>query len=275
MKMNLAVLALFLCVSSVSYAQDMGDVRDVEQNPIRYPGPNQGDTTPGSPNLPQDLELTAAVGFGYQPEYMGSDDYEGIFAPAIDLEYKQRGFLVINREAMMVPYDGLGVKMLANQDFSAGFNATYDEGRDRVSAFGLNEMDWTALGGVFAAYHPGILFVRGQLGYDLLNEFNSYKGEFGAGVAGPITAQWRGMVELSTAFAGENYIDDYFGVGAFNPDGGFYRTRLTGALQYQFTQGAFVEGLLRYDQLTGDAENSPIVDDKGQFSATGMVGYKF
>ncbi len=45
---------------------------------------------------------------------------------------------------MMVPYEGLGVKMIANQDFSAGFNLTYDEGRDTDN--GLGDVDWTALG---------------------------------------------------------------------------------------------------------------------------------
>ncbi len=258
------------------------------QEPTRYPGLGDGDTTPGTPQLPRDLELTVAVGAAIAPEYMGADDYEFIFDPAIKLEYNQRAFLVVNRQAMMVPYEGLGIKMLANQDYSLGFNLTYDKGRDtdgRIAVLG--DMDWTVLGGVFAAYHPGPFFVRGNLGYDLMNEFNSYKGEIGVGYTAPINASLRGMIELDTAFAGENYMDDYFGVSAaqaaasagrltaFNPDGGFYRMGLSGTLRYQFTQGAFVSGLARYDWLTGDASDSSVSDDDAMFFLGGNVGYEF
>lgn len=258
------------------------------QEPTRYPGLGDGDTTPGTPQMPRDLELTVAAGAAIAPEYMGSDDYQLVFDPAIKLEYNQRAFLVINRQAMMVPYEGLGLKLLANQDYSLGVNLTYDKGRDAdgdISA--LNDMDWTALGGVFAAYHPGPFFVRGQLGMDLMGEFNSYKGELGAGYVAPINESLRGMIELDTAFAGENYFDDYFGVSgaqaaasagrltAYNPDGGFYRAGLSGTLRYQFTQGAFVSGLARYDWLVGDASDSSVSKDDAMFYLGGNVGYQF
>lgn len=255
----------------------------------RYPALGQGDTTPGSPVLPRDLELTVAAGVGYAPEYMGADDKEAIFVPAIDFEYKDRAFLVINRDSMMTPYEGLGVKLLAAQDYSAGVHLTYDNGRDDSSDHirGIGDVGWTALGGVFAAYHPGSFFVRGQLDADLLGEYNSYKGEVGIGFAGPINPYLRGKIELSSAFAGQNYVDDYFGItgpqsaastanlALYSPDGGFYKNSLTGTLQYTITQGAFIQGIVRYDALTGDAKKSPIVEDDSAFTLTGMVGYKF
>lgn len=249
----------------------------------RYPALGQGDTTPGTPALPQDLELTVAVGVGYAPEYMGSDDKEAIFVPAIDFEYKDRAFLVIDRDSMMVPYEGLGIKLLAAQDYSVGLNLTYDKGRDDIR--GIGETDWTALAGGFAAWHPGIFFVRGQIGADVLNEYNSYKGEVGVGVTGPLNPYLRGKLELSTAFAGQNYVDDYFGITSpqsaisgfapYSPDGGFYKTSLAGTLQYTITQGAFIQGIARYDMLAGDAKNSPIVEDESAFTIAGTVGYKF
>ena len=261
---------------------------EVMDNSGRYPALGQGDTTPGTPALPRDLELTVAAGVGYAPEYMGADDKEAIFVPAIDFEYKDRAFLVINRDSMMTPYEGLGVKLLATQDFSAGVHLTYDEGRDDDSdrINGIGELDWTALGGIFGAWHPGSFFVRGQLDADLLNEYNSYKGEAGIGFAGPINPYLRGKIELSTAFAGENYVQDYFGLTAaqgaisglptYSADGGgFYKTSIAGTLQYTITQGAFIQGILRYDMLNGDAADSPIVEDDSAFTVTGMVGYKF
>jgi outer membrane protein len=261
----------------------------VAQEPERYPGLGDGDTTPGTPQLPQDLELSVAAGVAVQPDYMGASDYEVIFDPALKLEYKQRAFLVVNRQAMMTPYEGLGMKLLANQDFSLGVNVTHDMGReddsDRIR--GIGDVDWTVLGGVFGAYHPGPFFIRGQVGYDLLDEFNSYKGEFGAGIAAPINPSWRGMIELATAFSGENHQEKFFGVSTaqgiatggrlttFDADGGFYRVGLSGTLQYQFTQGAFAQGLARIDKLVGDAAESSISEDDVQLYVGTNVGYKF
>src|SRR5688572_4466721 len=169
-RFSVVFACLFTVVALPSLAQE------------RYPALGQDDVTPGSPSLPRDLELTVAVGVGYQPEYMGSDDYEAVFTPAIDFEYKQRAFLVVDREAMMVPYEGLGVKLIANQNFSAGVNVTYDGGReDEGTIDGFGEIDWTMVGGIFGAWHPGPFFVRGQVGYDLMDEFDSFKGDLGVG----------------------------------------------------------------------------------------------
>ncbi len=271
-------LPLMLCLlSSAALAQD----------PVRYPGLGDGDTTPGTPQMPQDIELTVAAGVGVAPKYLGSSDYHAIFTPAVKLEYKQKAFLVIDRQAMMVPYEGLGIKMLGDQNWSVGFNMTYDKGRsDNTSPIrGIGDIDWTALGGVFAAYHPGNFFVRGQVGYDLLNEFNSYKGELGTGVVLPIDPSWRAMLEVDTAFAGEGYAKKFYGINgtqsassglpAFSAGSGFYRMGLGGTLQYTLTQGAFVQGVARWDQLLGDAADSPVSDDNSQFMLGTNVGYRF
>lgn len=256
------------------------------QEPARYPALGQGDTTPGSPNLPRELELTVAAGVAIQPEYQGSDSYEAVFAPALNLEYREQAFLVIDRQSTMTPYEGLGLKLLGNQDVSLGFNMTYDTGRDSsgpISTFG--DIDWTALAGVFAAYHPGPWFVRGNVGYDVLGEYDSYKGEVGAGWSSAISPYMRGMIDITGKFAGDNYHDAFFGVSgaqsvasglaAYDPDGGFYNWGIGGTLQYNLTPGAFVQGILRYDRLVGEAADSPVAEDKGAVSAKAMVGYKF
>lgn len=257
------------------------------QEPTRYPGLGDGDTTPGTPSLPQDIELTIAAGVAVTPEYIGSDDYHAIFDPAVKFEYKQQAFLVINRQAMMVPYEGLGVKLLSGQDYSMGLNLTYDGGReDDVSPIrGIGDQDWTALGGVFAAYHPGNFFVRGNVGYDVLNEYSSYKGELGFGLTHAFNPYWRGMIELDTAFGGEDFAKSYFGINSvqatnsglavYNADGGFYRLGLSGTLRYNVTQGAFVSGLVRMDQLMNDGEDSPISKDDTNFTLGTNIGYQF
>ncbi len=57
----------------------------------RYPALGQGDMTPGSPNLPGSGTDRCGRG-GDQPEYMGSDDYEAVFKPAIDFSTSGAAF---------------------------------------------------------------------------------------------------------------------------------------------------------------------------------------
>lgn len=274
-----------LGISTIS-AQAQIYTEDAGQDPYRYPGLGQGDVSPGSAALSRDIELTAAVGAALQPKFQGSDDYEAIFAPAIDFEYQQRVFLVIDRHSMMKPYDGLGYKLIANQDVTLGLNLSYDGGRDQSGHIrGLGDVDGTAMGGGFAVWHPGVFYVRGMLANDMLNEFNGYKGEFGLGLSGPLAPAWRGMLDLNSAFAGDNYHEAFFGVDAgqsaasglsqYKAEGGFYRMGVAGTLQYQFTPGVFVQGILKYDRLVGDAADSPVSKRDSQWGLQGMVGYKF
>ncbi|MDB5477985.1 MAG: MltA-interacting MipA family protein [Alphaproteobacteria bacterium] len=275
-KLFFPFLLCLLGFSSFSLAKD----------PPRYPGFGQGDTSPGATSLPRGWELTAAAGAAHAPEYPGSEDYEAIFTPAVYAEYKQKAFLVIDRQSMMAPYEGLGYKFIGNQIFSFGVNATYEPGRDatgRIAA--LDDIDATALGGIFAAYHPGAFYLRGQLGHDLLGEFDSYKGEIATGVAGPLSPYWRGMIDISGAFAGDDYLQNYFGVtpgqsaasglAPYTAEAGLYRVAMAATLQYQFDTGAFIQGIGRADHYVGDAGDSPIVAEDTNLTLQGMIGYRF
>jgi MipA family protein len=93
---------------------------------------------------------------------------------------------------------------------------------------------------------------------------------------------------LSTTWASEDYMSDYFGVDAADAsrsgldqedaDAGVKDVALVGALTYQITARVHVGIVARYARLVGDAADSPIVDDEGsadQLFGGVLVGARF
>lgn len=243
--------------------------------------------TTSDAHLPRDLELTIAVGGAIAPEFIGADDYEAVFVPSVDLEY-HNAFLVVNRAAMMKPYEGLGYKFLSNDNWNIGLSALLDPGRDDDSKHirRIGDTDMTALAGGFISYENGPVFARAQLHNDILNEYNGYRGEIGAGIKGNLKPDVVGMLETTARYGSENHNEEYFGVTArqsaangrlarFNADNGFYQWGLGGVLQYNVTPGIFVQGQARYDRMIGDAADSPISKSNNQYYLGTNVGYKF
>lgn len=250
-------------------------------------GDNLGQTSNHTDAMPRDLQLTVAVGGAVAPEYFGSDDYEAVFVPSVDLEY-HNAFLVVNREAMMVPYDGLGYKLLSNENWALGFSLLYDPGRDDDSDHirNMGDVDGTALAGGFAAYQYEPIFVRASLHMDVLNEYDGgYRGEVGAGLKGQLRPDLKGMIETSARYGSENYNEAFYnvsnsqsaatGLTPYNADSGFYQWGLNGVLQYNITPGLFVQGQARYDRVLGEAKDSSVTEANNQFYLGTNVGYQF
>ncbi|WP_422730645.1 MipA/OmpV family protein [Modicisalibacter xianhensis] len=69
-----------------------------------------------------------------------------------------------------------------------------------------------------------------------------------------------------------------FGLSAYGPDEGYFRFGLGGSLSYWLTPEESITGLAGVSQLTGDAEDSPIVDDIGDVTQAyvgAFIRYRF
>ncbi|HEY1097050.1 MAG TPA: MipA/OmpV family protein, partial [Alphaproteobacteria bacterium] len=165
----LATTMLIGLGAHAAQAQDYGYDPNANYGSAANATPQSGGNTDS--HLPGDLQLTVAVGVGASPEYFGSDDYEAVFTPAIDLEY-HNAFLVYDRQAMMQTYEGLGYKILSNDNWALGVSLLYDPGRDDDSdrIRGMGDIDGTALAGGFASFQYGPVFARTQLHMDVLDE---------------------------------------------------------------------------------------------------------
>jgi outer membrane scaffolding protein for murein synthesis (MipA/OmpV family) len=79
---------------------------------------------------------------------------------------------------------------------------------------------------------------------------------------------------LSATWASEDYLDNRFGIGSqdaqrsglgrYDADAGFKNATLTGSLSYQLNPAWSVTGLAAFTRMLGDAEDSPVVDDRGE-----------
>jgi MipA family protein len=89
----------------------------------------------------------------------------------------------------------------------------------------------------------------------------------------------------STTFADDNYMESYFGVTAaqslrsglpeYEAGAGLKRYDIEASVTFMATENWLVRGQAGVGFLTGDAKDSPIVQDDMQPSAMLMVGYRF
>jgi outer membrane scaffolding protein for murein synthesis (MipA/OmpV family) len=83
-------------------------------------------------------------------------------------------------------------------------------------------------------------------------------------------------------------MSSYFGIDAsnaarsgldqYNADAGFKEVNFGGTLTYRFLGRSSVTALATYTRLTGDAADSPVVDDVGdanQFFGGALIDYRF
>jgi outer membrane protein len=279
--------ATLMTTATVLLGSSLAQAQGYEQQ--QYQG--QGQSYPGTANqteaMPRDLQLTIAAGVAIAPEYFGGDDYEAVFVPSVALEY-HNAFLVLNRQAMMVPYEGLGYKFLSNDNFNLGLSVLYEPGRDDDSKHirGYGEVDHTAMGGGFASYQYGPAFARAQVHMDMLDQYDGgYRGEIGAGVTGQLAPDLKGLLETTARYGSENYNEAFFningaqsaatGLPAYNADSGMQQWGIGGVLQYNVTPGAFVQAQAKYDAVLGDAADSPVSESNNQFYLGTNVGYQF
>ena len=100
--------------------------------------------------------------------------------------------------------------------------------------------------------------------------------------------RWRLDTLVATTWASEDYMSSYFGIDAgdaarsgldqFNADEGFKEVAFGASLTYRFLErwSTTVTGL--YTRLIGDAEDSPVVEDRGdenQLFGAFLINYRF
>ena len=78
---------------------------------------------------------------------------------------------------------------------------------------------------------------------------------------------------VSATWASEDYMGNRFGIGGgdadrsgldrHDADAGFKNATVTGSLTYRLAERWSATGLAAFSRLLGDAEDSPVVDDRG------------
>jgi MipA family protein len=228
------------------------------------------------------LNLTVGLGAAFAPDYEGSDDYA--FVPVWNLRvgnfYHPETFVQLTGlqlRSNLIPSDhwrfGVSGRFLPDYE---------DVDDDKVEDLG--DVDDTLLFGVTLGYD----FISGRqqdLTLELDAQYDVVEGN--GGVLTP-RLRWRQPMAqrmlfestLSATWASEDYMSNRFGISSgdaarsgletHDADEGFKNATASASLTYRLTEGLSLTGLAAYSRLLGDAEDSPIVDDRG--SANQLLG---
>ncbi|MDX6749044.1 MipA/OmpV family protein [Geminicoccaceae bacterium 1502E] len=238
----------------------------------------------------QALDLTVGLGAAYAPDYEGSDDYTLLPAWSLradDLYHPDTYVRVLGTS--------ISSNLLPDENFRVGLVARYLPDYDKVDDSRVEDLERPQ-----EALQTGVL-----LGYDALpgpREDAAFEVEatydllHGNGglvtprvrYKAPLGQSFVGEALVQTSYASEDYMSNRFGVSGrdarrsglerFNADDGLKDLTLGGQLSWIVTENWLVTGLAGYTRLLEDAEDSPIVADRGdqdQLYGGLLVNYRF
>ncbi|GHA20219.1 MipA/OmpV family protein [Oceanisphaera arctica] len=215
------------------------------------------------------------------PDYLGSDDYKNRALPNINLTYGDLFYLNLR--------DGLGWNLIQQQDWSLSPFIGYHLGRDNTGDLSrFDKVDAGLTGGLRVAYQPGPWRYSLQAETPLGGDVDGYQVTLRAGWRDEIAPNWHAGFGPSLVYSSKEWTQDMFGVSSadaarsglsrYRPDEGYLRLGLSGSISYRFAPDWSITGLAGITQLTGDAEDSPIVRQTGDATQTlagAVLSYHF
>lgn len=226
-------------------------------------------------------EGSVGAGVFSVPEYLGSDENETRGWPSASVTYGDTFYASVS--------DGIGWNLFRQGNWEVSPFISYLSGRDNDGELrGLDKVDDAAALGVRARYSTGPWGLEAATRTALGGDVDGYEAE--------LKASWRTMLSQQLAFSvgpeltysSDDWTDDMFGISpvesarsglaVYRPNDGYFRMGLTSSLSYYLTRDWSVTGLLGVSRLTGDAADSPIVDDVGdetQVMGGALINYHF
>jgi outer membrane protein len=242
------------------------------------------------PGAGRGFTLTLGAGAGIAPDYEGSEDYE-----AVPLWNLRAGSLYHPETYVGVFGPRLSSNFLPSDHWRLGIAGQFIKERDDVEDERVDELksvDASVMLGLIAGYdflaipqNDLVLEVEGRQDVASDNGFlGTIRGRYGSLFA----ERWRFDALVATTWASEDYMSSYFGIDAgdaarsgldqYNADEGFKDVAFGASLTYRFLENWSATGLGSYTRLIGDAEDSPVVDDRGdenQLFAGALISYRF
>ena len=215
---------------------------------------------------------------GVAGDYLGSDDYDVGVAPLARFRIG-KGSRYVKLQATK-----LSVNVLDNRTWNLGPVVNYRGGRDddvddRVVSQ-MQEIDGTVEVGVFGGWtwiskkDPRVrLSTSLSALQDVGDGHDGYLIGAGAKYSLPLSRNIMLSTGVSTTYGSGDYMDTYFSVDArdaattglslFDADAGFRDVRVSLVGVYSLSANWHIGRGAVYGRLLGDAEDSPVVDDRG------------
>ncbi|MBW9063027.1 MipA/OmpV family protein [Rhizobium herbae] len=220
------------------------------------------------------------VGAGaiYMPKFEGSDEFELVPIPMVSATFGR----------VTVDPGGLSVDVLNSNGFKVLLKGGYDMGggRDEDDSDhlkGLGDIDAGAVIGAQLSYELGLVELYASVD-KTIGGSDGLLGEVGANVSHHYD-RFILSAGASATVADDNHMESYFGVTAaqsarsglrqHEANAGLKRFDIEASVTYMATENWVIRGQAGVGFLTGDAKDSPIVQNDVQPSAMLIVGYKF
>lgn len=228
----------------------------------------------------QSRNWTLIVGAGatYEPEYEGSDKFEISPIPVVVFTYG---------EWLEIDPTGVTITALEYEGFALAGKVGYEVGRDEDDGDrldGLGDIDFAATVGAKASYSWKGFEFYAELD-QTIDGSESLIGTVGAEFQAPVSERLILGAGVDAVFANDKHMEAYFGVnakqsarsglGEYKAEAGLKRVNVSASATYMVTKNWLVRGEAGIGFLTGDAADSPIVEEKLQPSTSLFVGYKF
>jgi MipA family protein len=222
--------------------------------------------------------LILGAGAIYEPEYEGGDKFEVQPVPIVVFTYG---------EWLEIDPRGVTITPFRRDGFALAAKVGYEGGRDEDDADrlnGLGDIDFAATVGAKASYTWNGFEVYATID-QTIDGSESLIGTIGAEYQAPVTERLILGAGVEAVIANDKHMEAYFGVNAaqaarsglpeYKAEAGFKRVNVSASATYMLSENWLVRGEASLGILTGDAADSPIVEEKLQPSTSLFVGYKF
>ncbi|HEY5740889.1 MAG TPA: MipA/OmpV family protein [Gammaproteobacteria bacterium] len=235
-----------------------------------------------APLAASDWSVGLGAGVISAPEYLGGDSIETFAVPAIDIAYR--------RTITFNFYEGLNAYFFNRDAISLKAGVAWQPGRDEdedPSLAGIGDIDDATLLRLVAEYQFDIYTAF----FGLRRHYGGTDGtQFEAGIQAFYTLREeitspRLLFNLAVLYSDDDYMQGYFGIDAgqaaasglqpYSAESGISSLRAGATAFYPLTRNWRLTGVLQYRELVGDAGDSPLVLQDGQWFGGAFVGYRF
>lgn len=242
--------------------------------------PNLGQTQPAAS---KEWEFTLGLGAGFEADYEGSNDYEPMVLPIVEINWRDR---VTLGSTSLADAPGLTVIPLKGEflgeEWWMGAALGYEDGRkegDNPILRGLGDMNVGAVGALAVGYEIGpVDFALAWL-QDIGGDRKGSRVTFGAEVDFNLTPRVEISFGPNITWASRNYMQNSFGLSDAQVARSRQQTRfnlrrhdagagvkdvgIEAGLTWTITQRWRFHAMAEYNHLLGDAAASPLVKDHG------------
>jgi len=247
-----------------------------------------------SPFSVETMDKVVGVVVGMGPDYLGSDDNQGIAAPFVrwKFEGEERYIQLLATELSFNVLDD------PNWEFGPVLNYRFgrDDDVDDEVVKNMAEIDGTVELGIMGAYvwrgnddpkrHRFI--TSAEVLFDVGDEYEGWLGMVDVKYWYPYNKPIDLMIGFGLTYGNSDFMNTYFGVSSadaattglaqFDAGSGLRDIHTPAAIVYHYSMNWHIIGGLKYFALLDDASDSPITDDRGEssqiFAGVG-VGYSW